>query len=62
MPVCAEVMDKEPTVAENWAWALVGGALARLAWRRRWWTGIVVSRLSLLGIAIIARTVCNIAG
>jgi len=28
-PLDAEVMDKEPTVAANWLWAMVGGG-----WRR----------------------------
>lgn len=44
----AEVMDKEPTVAANWLWAVVGGGLAILAWRWRWWVGVIVSTLALV--------------
>ena len=42
-PVAAEVMDKEPTVAEMWLWAIGSGALAFLVWRWRWWLGAVFS-------------------
>jgi hypothetical protein len=52
MPVCAEVMDKERTVASNWTWAVVGGALAVLAWRWRWWLGAIVSTLALAAVFV----------
>jgi len=35
----AEVMDKEPTLAVIWTWALVGGALGFVGWHFRWWLG-----------------------
>jgi hypothetical protein len=43
-PLCAEVMDKEPTTTSHWVFAVTAGGLAVLAWRWRWWAGAVVSR------------------
>lgn len=39
----AEVMDKEASVSEIWAWALFGGCAAVLAWRVHVWLGAFVS-------------------
>lgn len=41
----AEVMDKEPSVSQIWAWALLGGAALALTWRIRAWLGAVVTAL-----------------
>lgn len=49
-PLCAEVMDKEPTVVANWMWALLTGGLAIVAWRWRLWLGACISVLALAGI------------
>jgi len=35
----AEVMDKEPSLAVTWTWALIGGAVGLVGWRFRWWVG-----------------------
>ena len=34
IPVWAEVMDKEPSVVDNWLWAVAGGLVAVAGW---WW-------------------------
>jgi hypothetical protein len=39
----AEVMDKEPTLVQTWAWALVGGGIGLAAWRVRWWLGLIAA-------------------
>jgi hypothetical protein len=39
----AEVMDKESIPYEIWAWALLGGAVAVLAWRIRAWLGAITT-------------------
>ena len=39
----AEVMDKEPSIADNWLLAVVGGLLAIAAWRWRGWAGLMVT-------------------
>jgi hypothetical protein len=36
-----EVMDKEPTIANFWATAVLGGGVGALLWRVRRWAGIV---------------------
>src|SRR5262245_40394120 len=35
----AEVMDKEPTLAVTWTWALLGGVVGLVGWHFRWWAG-----------------------
>ena len=47
MPAHSEVMDKEPSAFSNWAWALLGGAIAIAAWRWRWWAGLMFAVLVL---------------
>ena len=39
----AEVMDKEPSLYEIFAWAIIGGGLGFVAWRFRWWLGLVAT-------------------
>jgi hypothetical protein len=41
----AEVMDKEPTLLQTWALALVGGGLALGVARFRWWLGAIIGLL-----------------
>ena len=41
----AEVMDKEPSAAQNWLTAAAGGLLAIAAWRWRLWAGLTVTTL-----------------
>ena len=42
-PLQAEVMDKEPSIAQNWVNAAAFSLAALLAWRYRWWAGACVS-------------------
>jgi len=46
LPVAAEVMDKEATIPEVWAWALVGAAAGVLLPSYRWWLIFVSLPLS----------------
>jgi hypothetical protein len=48
----AEVMDKEPTPSEIWAWALLGGAAAVLAWRIR--AGLGAATAAALALNLIS--------
>jgi hypothetical protein len=41
----AEVMDKEPTLLQTWAFSLIGGGLALGAARFRWWLGVIIGLL-----------------
>ncbi len=50
VPAHAEVMDKEPSIAEHWIWALAAGFLAILGWRWRWWAGLLVTVVGVLAI------------
>jgi len=45
----AEVMDKEPSLVENWVWSIAGGLLAIAAWRWRWWLGLALTSIALFG-------------
>ena len=47
----AEVMDKEPPALSNWAWAILAGIPAIAAWR--WWAGVPVSLVGLLGLMAV---------
>jgi hypothetical protein len=49
----AEVIDKEPTALSNWAWAILTGISATVAWRWRWWAGVPVSLLGFLSLWIV---------
>lgn len=42
-PLQAEVMDKEPSVSDNWISVGILSLVAILAWPRRWWAGVIVS-------------------
>jgi hypothetical protein len=44
----AEVMDKEPTLANIWVFAVGLGVVGFLAWNRSTWLGIVASSLAFL--------------
>ena len=48
--VFAEVMDKEPTITQNWIYAALGGLIAVAAWRWRWWIGLPYSVVWFWGI------------
>jgi hypothetical protein len=48
--VYAEVMDKEPSIADNWWAAILLALVAVLAWRWRWWAGAVVTGVFLLRV------------
>jgi hypothetical protein len=47
-PVHAEVMDKEPSIADNWFATGICSFAAILAWRFRWWAGGAVAALFLI--------------
>jgi hypothetical protein len=51
--VQAEVMDKEPTVLWNWAWATLAGISAIAAWHWRWWAGVPVTLLGFLSLWVV---------
>lgn len=51
--VAAEVMDKEPSQAQNWLWSVAGGLVAMAAWRWRWWSGLTVSSIVLTGLLAV---------
>ncbi|HRY96180.1 MAG TPA: hypothetical protein P5147_22145 [Myxococcota bacterium] len=49
----AEVMDKEASLGEIWAWAAISSVLVVGAWRIRWWLGPTLTAvLSVYGVAI----------
>jgi hypothetical protein len=50
-------MDKEPTVAGNYLWAITSGGVAVVAWRWRWWAGALVSILTLLGVWAVCQEI-----
>jgi hypothetical protein len=39
----AEVMDKVPTLALTWTFAVVGGGIGGLAWRFAWWLAAIAA-------------------
>ena len=45
VPLHAEVMDKEPSMVDNWVVAIGTGGLALVAWRWRRWLGALISIL-----------------
>lgn len=47
----AEVMDKEPSIVQNWIVAVSTGIVALGAWRWRWWAGAFVSALFAVAVA-----------
>ena len=49
----AEVMDNEPSLGENWIWSIAGGLIAIAAWRWRWWAGLAVTSIALLGLLAV---------
>ena len=55
----AEVMDKIPTIAANWLYAVINGGLAILAWRWRWWFGVGFSVLWLSGLWLIRQEIAD---
>ena len=48
-PASAEVMDKELSVPEVWAWGSLGALVGVLAIRRRWWSGLLSLPIAALG-------------
>ena len=58
-PVYAEVMDKEPTITINWLYAVIGGGIALVAWRWRWWLGLAFSVLWLPGLWVMHQEIAD---
>ena len=48
-PASAEVMDKELSLTQVWAWGLLGATVGLLAIRSRWWVGFVSLPVAALG-------------
>jgi hypothetical protein len=61
VPIFAEVMDKEPTIAQNWAYAVGAGLLCLAMGRWRWWAGIAVSALWLAWIWGVRQELANVS-